>query len=168
MHGVSTSENIVVVTEEDHDVAAVGHGRQPTLTGCPWHDVNEMLQSVGLRPTRQRMALGWLLFGKGAPPSHGGNALRRSDSRQGSCFACHRLQHAQSVDRRRTAAPGQRRRHQDVFRYQRHRPSPLLSRKQSRTGRHPRSASGAAEDPNVPEGYEISRIDMVVRLRKKR
>jgi len=36
------------------------------LTGCPWHDVNEMLQAAGLRPTRQRMALGWLLFGKGA------------------------------------------------------------------------------------------------------
>ncbi len=39
---------------------------QPALTGCPWHDVNEMLQAAGLRPTRQRMALGWLLFGKGA------------------------------------------------------------------------------------------------------
>ena len=47
-------------------VAEIGRGRQPALTGCPWHDVNEMLQSVGLRPTRQRMALGWLLFGKGA------------------------------------------------------------------------------------------------------
>ena len=35
------------------------------LTGCPWHDVKAMLRSVGLRPTRQRMALGWLLFGKG-------------------------------------------------------------------------------------------------------
>ena len=35
------------------------------LTGCPWHDVKEMLRQVGLRPTRQRMALGWLLFGKG-------------------------------------------------------------------------------------------------------
>src|SRR5512146_2773371 len=35
------------------------------LTGCPWHDVKAMLRKVGLRPTRQRMALGWLLFGKG-------------------------------------------------------------------------------------------------------
>lgn len=35
------------------------------LTGCPWHDVKAMLRQVGLRPTRQRMALGWLLFGKG-------------------------------------------------------------------------------------------------------
>src|SRR3984885_13194704 len=43
-----------------------GARRTSAVTGCPWHDVNEMLQSVGLRPTRQRMALGWLLFGKGA------------------------------------------------------------------------------------------------------
>ena len=35
------------------------------LTGCPWHDVKTMLREVGLRPTRQRMALGWILFGKG-------------------------------------------------------------------------------------------------------
>ena len=35
------------------------------LTGCPWHDVKEMLRDVGLRPTRQRMALGWILFAKG-------------------------------------------------------------------------------------------------------
>jgi Fur family transcriptional regulator, iron response regulator len=35
------------------------------LTGCPWHDVKTMLRQVGLRPTRQRMALGWILFGKG-------------------------------------------------------------------------------------------------------
>ena len=33
------------------------------LTGCPWHDVKAMLRQVGLRPTRQRMSLGWL----GAP-----------------------------------------------------------------------------------------------------
>jgi Fur family transcriptional regulator, iron response regulator len=35
------------------------------MTGCPWHDVKAMLRQVGLRPTRQRMALGWLLFGRG-------------------------------------------------------------------------------------------------------
>src|SRR5262249_60301549 len=36
-----------------------------TNTGCPWHDVRAMLRKVGLRPTRQRMELGWLLFSKG-------------------------------------------------------------------------------------------------------
>src|SRR6201995_4210900 len=35
------------------------------LTGCPWHDVKTVLREVGLRPTRQRMSLGWMLFAKG-------------------------------------------------------------------------------------------------------
>jgi Fur family iron response transcriptional regulator len=39
--------------------------RRTELNGCPWHDVKSMLREVGLRPTRQRMALGWILFGKG-------------------------------------------------------------------------------------------------------
>jgi Fur family transcriptional regulator, iron response regulator len=38
---------------------------QADLNGCPWHDVKERLRQVGLRPTRQRMALGWILFAKG-------------------------------------------------------------------------------------------------------
>ncbi len=33
--------------------------------GCSFRNVRERLQESGLRPTRQRMALGWLLFGKG-------------------------------------------------------------------------------------------------------
>ena len=39
--------------------------RRDDLNGCPWHDVKSMLRDVGLRPTRQRMALGWILFAKG-------------------------------------------------------------------------------------------------------
>src|SRR3978361_2169347 len=33
--------------------------------GGPGHDVQALLRDVGLRPTRQRMALGWILFAKG-------------------------------------------------------------------------------------------------------
>jgi len=44
----------------------VRHSRsQPLRNGCPVHDLKEMLRTAGLRPTRQRVALGWLLFGKG-------------------------------------------------------------------------------------------------------
>ncbi|MCA0399879.1 MAG: transcriptional repressor [Proteobacteria bacterium] len=35
------------------------------MAGCPVHDLKERLREVGLRPTRQRVALGWLLFGRG-------------------------------------------------------------------------------------------------------
>jgi Fur family iron response transcriptional regulator len=34
-------------------------------SGCPWHDCRMLLRQVGLRPTRQRLLLGWILFSKG-------------------------------------------------------------------------------------------------------
>src|SRR5574340_256514 len=36
-----------------------------TLSGCPLHDLRSKLSGAGLRPTRQRLRLGWLLFGGG-------------------------------------------------------------------------------------------------------
>jgi Fur family transcriptional regulator, iron response regulator len=34
-------------------------------SSCPFHNLRAKLRSVGLRPTRQRVSLGWLLFAKG-------------------------------------------------------------------------------------------------------
>jgi len=149
-------------------VAALSNGRQPALTGCPWHDVNEMLQSVGLRPTRQRMALGWLLFGKGArhltaemlyeeatlakvPVSLATvyNTLNQlTDSG---------LLRQVSVDGTKTYFDTNVTAHHHYYLENNHElvdiadPNLVLQTM-----------------PEVPEGYEISRIDMVVRLRKKR
>ena len=36
-----------------------------SMTGCPVHELKAKLRRSGLRPTRQRVALGWLLFGRG-------------------------------------------------------------------------------------------------------
>jgi Fur family iron response transcriptional regulator len=36
-----------------------------SLAGCPFHDLRIKLFGAGLRPTRQRIALGWLLYAKG-------------------------------------------------------------------------------------------------------
>jgi Fur family transcriptional regulator, iron response regulator len=35
------------------------------MIGCPVHQLRGKLRKANLRPTRQRVALGWLLFGKG-------------------------------------------------------------------------------------------------------
>ena len=35
------------------------------MAGCPVHELRAKLRGSGLRPTRQRVALGWLLFAKG-------------------------------------------------------------------------------------------------------
>jgi Fur family transcriptional regulator, iron response regulator len=39
--------------------------KRPVFEGCPFHNLRERLKEAGLRPTRQRMSLGWLLFAKG-------------------------------------------------------------------------------------------------------
>ncbi|KAB2943990.1 MAG: transcriptional repressor [Hyphomicrobium sp.] len=35
------------------------------VEGCPWAGCKQLLRKVGLRPTRQRLLLGWILFSKG-------------------------------------------------------------------------------------------------------
>jgi Fur family iron response transcriptional regulator len=44
--------------------AAFGAAPSPRR-GCPFSDLRDKLRRVGLRPTRQRVSLGWLLFAKG-------------------------------------------------------------------------------------------------------
>ena len=39
--------------------------RPTPMDACPVHTLRKRLRSVNLRPTRQRVALGWLLFAKG-------------------------------------------------------------------------------------------------------
>jgi Fur family transcriptional regulator, iron response regulator len=36
-----------------------------SLRGCPLSELRDKLRRAGLRPTRQRVSLGWLLFGRG-------------------------------------------------------------------------------------------------------
>jgi Fur family iron response transcriptional regulator len=43
----------------------LGHDATLARRGCPVSDLKDRLRRVGLRPTRQRISLGWLLFAKG-------------------------------------------------------------------------------------------------------
>jgi Fur family transcriptional regulator, iron response regulator len=43
----------------------VGGRAGDPMSGCPVHQLRNKLRRASLRPTRQRIALGWLLFGKG-------------------------------------------------------------------------------------------------------
>jgi Fur family iron response transcriptional regulator len=56
---------VVFTTATEGSELAPSATQRAAFTGCPWHDVKAMLRNVGLRPTRQRMSLGWLLFAKG-------------------------------------------------------------------------------------------------------
>ena len=62
---MTVSRTMVFTNFTEPPAEAVATAAHSARTGCPWHDVKAMLRQVGLRPTRQRMALGWILFGKG-------------------------------------------------------------------------------------------------------
>jgi Fur family iron response transcriptional regulator len=144
-----------------------GAGSPPQLTGCPWHDVNEMLQSVGLRPTRQRMALGWLLFGKG--DRHLTAEMLYEEASQAKVpvslatvyntlnqLTDAGLLRQVSVDGTKTYFDTNVSAHQHFYLETNHELIDI-----------PDSHVALRSIPDVPDGYEIARIDLVVRLRKK-
>lgn len=156
------------IEDDAAQIAAFGRGRQPTLTGCPWHDVNEMLQSVGLRPTRQRMALGWLLFGKGsrhltAEMLYEEATLAKVPVSLATVYNTLNqltesgLLRQVSVDGTKTYFDTNVTSHHHFYLENTHElvdiPDPHVVLQKM---------------PDLPEGYEISRIDVVMRLRKKR
>lgn len=152
--------------KSDADMVALS--RAPLLTGWPWHDVNEMLQSVGLRPTRQRMALGWLLFGKGerhltAEMLYEEATLAKVPVSLATVYnTLNQLTEAGllrqvSVDGTKTYFDTNVTAHHHFYIEGRHELVDI-----------PDSNLTVQNMPEPPEGYEISRIDMIIRLRKKR
>ena len=165
---MDVSENVAISGDDADGVATAPPGRQPALTGCPWHDVNEMLQAAGLRPTRQRMALGWLLFGKGArhltaEMLYEEATLAKVPVSLATVYnTLNQLTDAGllrqvSVDGTKTYFDTNVSAHHHFYLEGNHElvdiPDPHLVLQKM---------------PQVPEGYEISRVDMIVRLRKKR
>jgi Fur family iron response transcriptional regulator len=59
--------SVLASKDHDHKPVAVDHipWPQKSPSTCPISAVKARLRTAGLRPTRQRMALGWLLFAKG-------------------------------------------------------------------------------------------------------
>ena len=136
------------------NAALVAAADRSEFTGCPWHDVKAMLRQVGLRPTRQRMALGWLLFGKGdrakVPVSLATiyNTLHQ--------FTEVGLLRQLAVDGSKAYFDTNTTTHHHFF----------------IEGRDELVDISAADvvvgkTPAAPEGFEIARVDVVVRLRRK-
>ena len=165
---VEMNDQASTLNDDGIDPAARAAGHQPALTGCPWHDVNEMLQAAGLRPTRQRMALGWLLFGKGArhltaEMLYEEATLAKVPVSLATVYnTLNQLTDAGllrqvSVDGTKTYFDTNVTAHHHFYLENNHElvdiPDPHLV---------------LSKMPDVPEGYEIARVDMVVRLRKKR
>ena len=137
------------------------------LTGCPWHDTKSMLRQVGLRPTRQRMALGWILFAKG--DRHITAEMLYEEATRAKVpvslatvyntlhqFTEVGLLRQVAVDGSKTYFDTNATEHHHFFVEGEH---ALLD--------IPGAEVMVDKMPVPPEGYEIARVDVVVRLRRK-
>jgi Fur family iron response transcriptional regulator len=144
--------------------AATAHSAR---TGCPWHDVKAMLRQVGLRPTRQRMALGWILFGKG--DRHVTAEMLYEEASKAKvpvslATVYNTLHQFTDVGLLRQVAVDGSKTYFDTNNTQHHH---FFVEGENALLDIPDSAVMVEESPIPPEGYEIARIDVVVRLRRK-
>ena len=141
--------------------------RRDVLNGCPWHDVKSMLRQVGLRPTRQRMALGWILFAKGDRHLTA-EALYEEASKAkvpvSLATVYNTLHQFTDVGLLRQVAVDGSKTYFDTNNTQHHH---FFVEGENALLDIPDSAVIVEESPTPPEGYEIARIDVVVRLRRK-
>jgi Fur family transcriptional regulator, iron response regulator len=139
---------------------------QSAPTGYPWQDINDILQAAGLRPTRQRMALGRLLFGKGdrhltAEMLYEEAALAGFPVSLATVYnTLNQLTNAGllrqvAVDGTKTYFDTNITAHHHFYLENSHELVDILD-----------TNLVLSNMPNVPDDYEVARVDIVVRLRK--
>ena len=156
------------ITFNSADPAAERESSADSRNGCPWHDVQALLREVGLRPTRQRMALGWLLFAKG--DRHLTAEMLYEEANRAKIavslatvyntlhqFTDAGLLREVTVNGSKTYFDTNVSEHHHFFIENEHNLVDI-----------PDADAIVGKLPQVPEGYEISRVDVVVRLRPKR
>jgi Fur family iron response transcriptional regulator len=151
--------------------AALAQGQpshaRAALTGCPWHDVKAMLRDVGLRPTRQRMELGWLLFGKGGRHITAELLYEEANSAKvpvSLATVYNTLHQFTDVGLLRQVAVDGSKTYFDTNATQHHH---FFVEGENVLFDIPDADALVGQPPIAPEGYEIARIDVVVRLRRK-
>jgi Fur family transcriptional regulator, iron response regulator len=141
--------------------------RRTDLNGCPWHDVKAMLRGVGLRPTRQRMALGWILFAKG--DRHLTAEMLYEEATKAKvpvslATVYNTLHQFTEVGLLRQVAIDGSKTYFDTNASDHHH---FFLEGQNELLDIPGAEVMVGKMPTAPEGFEIARIDVVVRLRKK-
>lgn len=137
------------------------------LHGCPVHDLRAKLRRSGLRPTRQRVALGWLLFAKG---DRHVTAEKLYEEATGARVAIslatvyntlHQFTEAGLL--REIAVDGSKTYFDTNLSDHHH----FLMEESNALLDIPGSYMAVGPVPEAPEGMEIARIDVIVRLKKK-
>lgn len=136
--------------------------------GCPLAQVQDRLGRAGLRPTRQRICLGWLLFGKGNRHVTADTLFEEAQrARVPSTLATVYNTLNQFTDAglvRQVAAEG-RKTYFDTDISDHH--HFLVEGEDGLVDIPGASMVNVAQLPPAPEGYEIRRVDVIVRLRRR-
>jgi Fur family iron response transcriptional regulator len=158
-----------LIFEDDSELPVERLRVQPAVgrrTGCPFHDVREMLREVGLRPTRQRLALGWLLFAKGdrhltAEKLHEEATRARFPVSLATVY--NTLHQFTEVGLLREVAVDGSKTYFDTNSSEHHH---FYVEGDSNLFDIPGAELLVDKLPTPPEGFEIARVDVVVRLRR--
>ena len=135
--------------------------------GCPVSELRDKLRRVGLRPTRQRVSLGWLLFGKGdrhltAEMLFDEAARARVPVSLATVYnTLHQFTQAGllrqlAVDGTRTYFDTNPTEHHHFF-----------LEEEGEIVDMPASGISVADLPQPPEGMEVAGVEVIVRLRRK-
>jgi Fur family transcriptional regulator, iron response regulator len=164
---VMESRPAIAVSQVSAD-PSTGESLPDGRNGCPWHDVLALLRQVKLRPTRQRMALGWLLFAKGDRHLTAemlyeeANRAKIAVSLATVYNTLHQFTDAGLL--REVAVNGSKTYFDTNVSDHHH----FFIESEHNLVDIPDADSIVGELPPVPEGYEISRVDVVVRLKPKK
>jgi Fur family iron response transcriptional regulator len=164
---MSPTRSVVVTSAARAQAPVSATAERAALTGCPWHDVKAMLREVGLRPTRQRMALGWMLFGKG--DRHITAEMLYEEATKAKvpvslATIYNTLHQFTDVGLLRQVAVDGSKTYFDTNSTQHHH---FFVEGENALLDIPDTDVVVGKTPVPPEGYEIARIDVVVRLRRK-
>ncbi len=134
--------------------------------GCPFHDIRQRLRRVGLRPTRQRVSLGWVLFARG--DRHISAEMLYEEAMKEkipvSLASIYNTLHqfTQAGLLRELAIDGAK----TFFDTDSSEHHHFVVDGENTVIDIPAEAVDVAALPEPPAGYEIARVDVVVRLRK--
>ena len=135
--------------------------------GCVYHDLRVRLRDAGLRPTRQRLGLGWLLFARGdrhltAEGLYEEALKARVPVSLATVYnTLHQFTEAGllrelAVDGAKTYFDTNVSPHHHFYFEGENRLTDIIG-----------GEIAVASLPDIPEGMEVARVDVVVRLRRK-
>ena len=164
------SEEAIETIALPQPIAALGAqgDRSAARKGCPLSNLRDRLRRVGLRPTRQRISLGWLLFGKGdrhitAEMLYDEAMRARVPVSLATVYnTLHQFTEAGLL--RQLAVDGAKAYFDTNITDHHH----FFVEGDETLMDVPDAGISVSDLPEPPEGMEIARVDVVVRLRRKR